>query len=74
MQTWHMIDHNDVNRATTAEFGYFLDGTAVPTPVWDSAEPSNDRHFAYETEGGKWKTADGDTQFTCTTCEMGERQ
>lgn len=37
---------------------------------WDSNEPADNKHFVYETKGGKFKTADINTDFSCITCEM----
>lgn len=43
LQMWYIIDHDNVNRATPTEFGYFLDGTpATGKGPWASAsEPSD---------------------------------
>jgi hypothetical protein len=71
LQTWTMIDHDDLNTVSAVEFDRFLDGSQVPTKNWDSSEPAAGKHFVYETSAGKWKTTDENTQFTCTTCEMG---
>jgi len=66
-----MIDHRDRNTAVAEEFGWFLDGTKVPNKNWDKSEPAAGKHFVYETSAGKWKTADENTNFSCTTCELG---
>ena len=42
LQMWYIIDHDNVNRATPTEFGYFLDGTTAAPRTWASAsEPSD---------------------------------
>jgi len=71
LQTWTMINHDDRNTIVAEEFGYFLDGTKVPAKNWASGEPAAGKHFVHETSDGKWKTADENTNFTCTTCELG---
>lgn len=66
-----MITHNDRNTITATEFGYYLDGSSVSSNYWDSGEPAAGKHFVYETKAGKMKTTDENTNFTCTTCEIG---
>jgi len=66
-----MTNHNDRNIVSAEEFGYFLDGTKVSSKNWDSSEPAVGKHFVYETNAGKWKTTDENTNFSCTTCELG---
>jgi hypothetical protein len=70
LQTYTMIDHKDRNTATATEFGWFLDGSPVPSKDWATGEPSAE-HFVYEDKNGKWKTTGQNTKFSCITCEMG---
>lgn len=45
LQMWYMIDHDDVNRATPTEFGYFMDGTTAPARTWAASEPTATKHY-----------------------------
>lgn len=69
LQTYTMMDHKDRNVAAPTEFGWFLDGSPVPSKDWATGEPSAE-HFVYEDSNGKWKTTGQNTKFSCVTCEM----
>lgn len=72
LQTWSLAFHDDLNTASATEFGYHLDGSSnLLGSNWDADEPAKDKHFVYETKGGKFKTADVNQDFSCVTCEMG---
>jgi hypothetical protein len=70
LQTYTMMDHKDRNTAVPIEFGWFLDGSPVPSKDWATGEPSAE-HFVYEDSNGKWKTTGQNQKFSCVTCEMG---